>query len=189
MVMRTAMSADRFRDLGPSGAEQDSLTDVARAGSSKSAYRCTHPATYSVIAGLEAADGTLEELARCYRRRARERPAAVHGRRAASVIVPRLLTASGPGRYAEAAAEADVLAADHPLHENFHRLLMIALYRSGHPKAAAEVFTKFRRRLVNEFGMEPSPGLKRFYQQMISKGLQSGNLPTPSETDPAQRRP
>lgn len=103
-----------------------------------------------------------------------------------ALVEQRLYLALKLGMYTEAAAEAEVLATAHPLHEEFHRLLMTALYRAGRPQAAATVFTKFRRRLVTELGMEPSRGLSRLNETFNDERRSSS---APSEPDPAQRWP
>lgn len=93
------------------------------------------------------------------------------------------------GKYAEATVLAWALTAANPLHEDFHRLLMTALYRSGHPQAAQRVFSSLRSRLVTELGVEPNSEVQRLYQQILKDGLQRGGSPSPYEHDPARRRP
>ena len=46
---------------------------------------------------------------------------------------------------------------------------MLALYRSGRQTEALEVFTDGRRRLADELGLEPGPGLRRLQQQILEQ--------------------
>jgi DNA-binding SARP family transcriptional activator len=59
------------------------------------------------------------------------------------------------------------LAADHPLRERLHELLILALYRSGQQAEALDVYQRIRRRLDEELGIEPGPGLREAYQQVL----------------------
>ena len=64
------------------------------------------------------------------------------------------------GRHAEAAAELEVLVADHPLRERLRALRMLALYRCGRQADALEAFREARATLVEELGIEPGAELK-----------------------------
>ncbi|MFE0810505.1 BTAD domain-containing putative transcriptional regulator [Streptomyces sp. NPDC058848] len=63
--------------------------------------------------------------------------------------------------------EITELTARHPLHENFHRHLMLALYRCGRRAEALAVMRRLRARLVEELGLEPSPFLVQMEQDIL----------------------
>jgi DNA-binding SARP family transcriptional activator/class 3 adenylate cyclase/tetratricopeptide (TPR) repeat protein len=65
------------------------------------------------------------------------------------------------GRHAEVVAELQGLASEHPLRERLAEQLMLALYRSSRQAEALEVYTTTRRKLVEELGIEPGPGLQQ----------------------------
>lgn len=64
-------------------------------------------------------------------------------------------------------AELTELTARHPLHENLHRHLMLALYRSGRRAESLAVMRRLRNRLVEELGLEPSPFLLQMEQDIL----------------------
>ncbi|MEU6094437.1 AfsR/SARP family transcriptional regulator [Streptomyces sp. NPDC047079] len=63
--------------------------------------------------------------------------------------------------------ELTELTARHPLHENFHRHLMLALYRCGRRAESLAVMRRLRTRLVEELGLEPSPFLIQMEQDIL----------------------
>ncbi|AEM85964.1 AfsR/SARP family transcriptional regulator [Streptomyces violaceusniger] len=73
------------------------------------------------------------------------------------------------GRHHELIGELSGLTVQHPLHENMHSLLMIALYRSGRPGQALETFQKLHQNLRNELGMEPSPNTRTVQQRILRR--------------------
>ncbi|HET9737345.1 MAG TPA: BTAD domain-containing putative transcriptional regulator [Solirubrobacteraceae bacterium] len=64
------------------------------------------------------------------------------------------------GRQADVVGELEALVARHPLRESLHRHLTLALYRAGRQADALAAYERFRRRLDEELGIEPSPLLK-----------------------------
>ena len=61
------------------------------------------------------------------------------------------------GRHADLVHELASLTARDPLRERLHEALMLALYRSGRQGEALAVYRKrFRRRLIEDLGIEPS---------------------------------
>ena len=82
------------------------------------------------------------------------------------------------GRHRDVVTEAESLAARHPLRERPHRQLILALYRAGRQADALDVYERFRRTLVDQLGIEPSPALK---------GLQRGILNQDTSLDHVAR--
>jgi SARP family transcriptional regulator, regulator of embCAB operon len=72
------------------------------------------------------------------------------------------------GRDVGLLTELSELTVRHPLHEGLHAQRMVALYRSGRPWQALEVYQRLRGRLVDELGLEPSPRLRRLQQAVLS---------------------
>ncbi|MER0443336.1 AfsR/SARP family transcriptional regulator [Streptomyces sp. Edi4] len=72
------------------------------------------------------------------------------------------------GRHGEMVPELRVLAARHPMHENFCAQLMTALHRSNNAWRALEAYQRLRTALVDELGMEPSPRLQRLQQSVLN---------------------
>ena len=71
------------------------------------------------------------------------------------------------GRHAEIIGELAALVAAEPLRERLTELLMLALYRSGQQSAALAVYRRARRRLVEQVGIEPGPGLREMNQKIL----------------------
>ena len=71
------------------------------------------------------------------------------------------------GQAAHCVAELSALAAEHPLREGFHALLMRALAQTGRQAEALEVFRKARRLLVDEVGVEPGPDLLALHSRIL----------------------
>jgi DNA-binding SARP family transcriptional activator/tetratricopeptide (TPR) repeat protein len=72
------------------------------------------------------------------------------------------------GGHAEAAAELARLAAEHPLREHVHALLMLASYRCGRQADALAAYQQVRTRLVEELGAEPGAELQAVHQQILT---------------------
>jgi tetratricopeptide (TPR) repeat protein len=75
------------------------------------------------------------------------------------------------GRYADCVIELSGLVAAHPLREPLHRMLMLALYRSGRQADALNAFHAARQILVDELGIEPGEQLRQLYQQILTGDL------------------
>jgi predicted ATPase/DNA-binding SARP family transcriptional activator len=71
------------------------------------------------------------------------------------------------GEHALVVAELEQLSAEHPSRERLVGLLMLALYRCGRQTDALEVYTRGRRRLDEELGLEPSPELQRLQEAIL----------------------
>jgi DNA-binding SARP family transcriptional activator len=81
------------------------------------------------------------------------------------------------GRHREVIAELQALTAAEPLRERPHELLMLALYRSGQRDTALAAYRQVRRRLIDEIGIEPGPGLRELNQRICRSD--PGLLPRP----------
>jgi DNA-binding SARP family transcriptional activator len=71
-------------------------------------------------------------------------------------------------RHDEVLAELQRLAADHPLREHLHALLMLALYRCGRQAEALTAYQQARAVLVGELGIEPGGELQTLQQQILT---------------------
>ncbi len=73
------------------------------------------------------------------------------------------------GRHADVVGELEALVARHPLRESLHRHLTLALYRAGRQADALAAYERFRRRLDDELGIEPSPPLKALQLSILKQ--------------------
>ena len=73
------------------------------------------------------------------------------------------------GRHEEVLSELHVLVGEHPLRERLRAQLMLALYRAGRQADALEAYQQAREVLVEELGIEPSPGLQRLQKGILSQ--------------------
>jgi DNA-binding SARP family transcriptional activator len=71
------------------------------------------------------------------------------------------------GRHDELVGELEALVAEHPLRERLRGCLMTALYRSGRQAEALDAYQNARRTLVDELGIEPSPGLQELERAIL----------------------
>lgn len=87
-------------------------------------------------------------------------------------------------RHAELVSELKSLTMTHPLHENFHQALMVALARSGRRHEALEVYRRLRETLVNELGLEPGRDLQRLHQSLLSAEVTATPADRPAPAGP-----
>ncbi|GAA3162461.1 AfsR/SARP family transcriptional regulator [Nonomuraea salmonea] len=71
------------------------------------------------------------------------------------------------GRTTDVVTEARALSGEAPFRERLHEQLMQALYESGRPSEALEVYRQFRCRLVNELGLEPTDELQQLQHRIL----------------------
>ncbi|MFF5531288.1 BTAD domain-containing putative transcriptional regulator [Streptomyces cinerochromogenes] len=83
------------------------------------------------------------------------------------------------GRHARLVSELTALTTLHPLQENLHAQLMVALCRSGRPSQALEAFRRLRETSVRELGIEPSRRLQELHCRVLAGEPQ---LDTPLRT-------
>ena len=96
------------------------------------------------------------------------------------------------GEHLLVVAELEQLVAEHPSRERLLGLLMLALYRCGRQTDALEVYTRGRRRLDSELGLEPSSQLRRLEEAILRQdpSLEARTEePLPPPSLPAQLRP
>ncbi|MFL6139498.1 MAG: BTAD domain-containing putative transcriptional regulator [Frankiaceae bacterium] len=72
------------------------------------------------------------------------------------------------GGYARIIPELTELVRQNPLQEQFCSLLMISLYRSGRQIDALSVYRQLRHRLADDFGIEPSPVLRKCEKAILN---------------------
>ena len=73
------------------------------------------------------------------------------------------------GRHADVAGELEALVARQPLRESLHGQLILALYRAGRQAEALAAYERFRRRLDDELGIEPSAALKGLQHRILNQ--------------------
>lgn len=72
------------------------------------------------------------------------------------------------GRHRELIGELAGLVTQFPTNEDFHAKLIVAQYRSERRSAALETYQRLRTSLSHEFGIDPSPRLKRLLQDILA---------------------
>ena len=92
------------------------------------------------------------------------------------------------GRHAEVVGELQGLVRDHPHHESFRRLLMLALYRSGRQADALGAYQEARAALVDELGLDPSRSLQRLEKAILVQDPELDQDAAPSVPLPAPIR-
>lgn len=72
------------------------------------------------------------------------------------------------GGHLEAVPELIPLSRAHPLREDLHALLMLALWRSGRRADALEVYERARDALASEMALEPEQNLRRIEAAIVA---------------------
>ncbi|MFI7640216.1 BTAD domain-containing putative transcriptional regulator [Nonomuraea sp. NPDC049400] len=86
------------------------------------------------------------------------------------------------GRHRDITEELRHLTRQNPLRERVRELLMTALFRSGRPAEALQVYEEGRLLLAEELGLSPGEGLRRCYEMV----LHADAAPAPSAPAPRQ---
>ena len=107
-------------------------------------------------------------------------------------VEDRLELLSETGRHIETVADLERLVAANPLRERLHRLLMLALYRSGRQADALAAYQTLRRQLADELGIDPSPELQALSEAILRQQVPAArpthdrhNFPEVMASDPA----
>jgi len=96
------------------------------------------------------------------------------------------------GRHEELIPQLYELTARHPLRENLHGQLMLALARSGRWAEALAVYQQASRTLAAELGVDPGPELRRLHERVLAGDASLPAPPAAAEADqaePAQMAP
>jgi DNA-binding SARP family transcriptional activator/tetratricopeptide (TPR) repeat protein len=72
------------------------------------------------------------------------------------------------GGHAEVTVELQRLTSEHPMREQLHALLMLALYRCGRQGEALAAYRHARGLLADELGVDPGPALRELHQQILT---------------------
>ncbi|MEV5952610.1 BTAD domain-containing putative transcriptional regulator [Streptomyces sp. NPDC051987] len=89
-------------------------------------------------------------------------------RRRLGMLETRLRLELELGRHEAVLPELAALRDAHPLRENVCELLLLALYRAGRQAEALEEYTRTRRTLVDELGIEPGPSLRALHTRILA---------------------
>lgn len=89
------------------------------------------------------------------------------------------------GRHAEVVPVLGELSRRHPTQEHLHRLLLLALYRSGRQADALAAYQVARQALVEQYGIEPSEGLQQLQRAILAQdpsllGPRTAPVPAPA---------
>jgi len=93
------------------------------------------------------------------------------------------------GRHEELTRELRGLVADYPFHERLHAHLMTALDRCGRRYEALQVYRRFRDRLVEELGLEPSAEIQQLQRALLSRENEVRRMPARPPVPTGARRP
>ena len=74
----------------------------------------------------------------------------------------------GRGQAAEVIPNVESLVGDHPLRETFRAQLVVAHYRAGRQADALRVMSDYRRMILEDYGLDPSPALADLERQVLT---------------------
>jgi DNA-binding SARP family transcriptional activator len=105
-----------------------------------------------------------------------------------NVIEERMDAELALNHHSELVPELETLAAEHPLRERFRGQLMLALYRTGRQADALHVYQDARRALLDELGLDPTPGLQRLHSAILrqERSLDPAVAPSSAEENLAE---
>jgi DNA-binding SARP family transcriptional activator/streptogramin lyase len=93
------------------------------------------------------------------------------------------------GRGGELVPKLEALIAAHPHRERLRGQFMLALYRAQRQGEALAAYQQARAMLVDELGVEPSPGLRRLQQAILNQDPElEAQKPLPRLARPPRRR-
>ncbi len=92
------------------------------------------------------------------------------------------------GRHADVVAELEALTAENPLRERLWAQLMLAQYRSGRQADALATYSRARRILVEELGIDPGPDLRRLQDAVLAQDPSLDAPQAPTSTAPSGGR-
>jgi DNA-binding SARP family transcriptional activator len=72
------------------------------------------------------------------------------------------------GQHRAVVAELQQLAAEQPLNERLHGMLMLALYRDSRHAEALTAYQQAREILIRELGVEPCPDLRDLHRRVLT---------------------
>ena len=93
------------------------------------------------------------------------------------------------GQHREAVAELAAPVAEHPERERLCAAWMLALYRSGRQHDALAAYGGLRRRLADDLGLEPSPGLQALELAILRQDPSLDAPAAPGAPAPVARAP
>jgi YVTN family beta-propeller protein len=167
------LDARRFEALLQQGREELGRGDVQPAAA-------TLRAALSLWRGPALADLAYEQFAQSEIRRLDElRLAALEERIDADLTL---------GRHDAVVAELEALAAEHPYRERIQEQLMLALYRSGRQAEALDAYSRARRTLVEELGIDPGPRLQELERAILHHDPALRAPPAPSPGVPVDAK-
>jgi len=88
------------------------------------------------------------------------------------------------GAHHDLVGELEALVREHPAHEDFAAQLMRALYRCGRQSDALAAFRELRARLVELYGIEPTPALRELEAAVLRQDP-ALDAPVPSAAPPS----
>src|SRR6266702_2374210 len=85
------------------------------------------------------------------------------------------------GEHARLVGELEALAAEHPLRERLHALLMRALYATGRQADALAAYQRVRRGLAERAGLDPGVELRRVEEAILAQDPSLSAAPVAAE--------
>ena len=88
----------------------------------------------------------------------------------------------GLGRHHELVGELIALIREHPLREQLHEQLLVALYRSGRQADALRAYDQTRTLLLEELGIDPGPRLQDLERRILAQDPTLSWTPSPADS-------
>jgi predicted ATPase/DNA-binding SARP family transcriptional activator len=90
------------------------------------------------------------------------------------------------GRHHELVGEITALIREHPLREQLHEQLLVALYRCGRQADALRAYDHARTHLLEELGIDPGPRLQELERRILAQDPDLSWTQSPAEERTAQ---